>query len=78
MANPQKVKPYGPSGDISNSLDFEKNIELLGRPHRPDFLLDMIEDEIVEHIPHIHTKIDNQTLKRNNSYFSKTVSKNRR
>ena len=23
----------------------------------------MIEDEIVEHIPHIHTKIDNQTLR---------------
>ena len=66
LANPQKVKPYGPSVDISHSpqsLDIEKNIELLGRPNRPDFLLDMIEDEIVEHIPHIHTKIDNQTLR---------------
>ena len=66
LANPQKVKPYGPTVDIKNSpqsLDIEKNIELLGRQNRPDLLIDMIEDDIVDHIPHIHTKIDNQTLR---------------
>ena len=66
LANPQKVKPYGPSVDISHSpqsLDIEKNIELLGRPNRPDFLLDMIEDEIVNTYHIFIQKIDNQTLR---------------
>lgn len=66
LVNPQKVKPYGNPKDISlspQSLDVDKNIELLGRPSRPDLLIDMIEDNIVEHIPHIHTKIDNQILR---------------
>ena len=66
LANPQKVKTYDPTVDFTKSpqsLDIEKNIELLGREMKPDLIIDMIEDDIVDYIPHIHTKIDNQTLR---------------
>ena len=66
LANPQKVKTYGPTVDFiksPQSLDLEKNIELLGREMKPDLIIDMIEDEIVDQIPSIHTKIDNQILR---------------
>lgn len=66
LANPQKVKTYGPTMDVTKSpqsVDIEKNIELLGREMKPDLIIDMIEDDIVDYIPHIHTKIDNQTLR---------------
>ena len=66
LANPQKVKPYRNPKDIAmlpDNVDIDKNIELLGKESRPDLLIDIIEDDIVEHIPHIHTKIDNQTLR---------------
>ena len=66
LANPQKVKVYEPNIDVKKSpqsLDIEKNIELLGREIKPDLIIDMIEDEIVDYIPSIHTKIDNQILR---------------
>jgi hypothetical protein len=60
LVNPNKMKPYQKKTDIGLP---EKNIELLGREQKPDLLLDMIEDDIVEKIPEIHTKIDNFMLR---------------
>ena len=59
LVNPQKVKPYVKTKDIGK----KKNIELLGREEKPDLVIDMIEDDIVENFPQIHTKIDNCTLR---------------
>lgn len=60
LVNPHKIKPYVKKQDIGVT---QQNIELLGKEERPDLLIDMIEDDIVEHIPSIHTKIDNHTLR---------------
>tara|TARA_Y100000590_G_scaffold443537_1_gene573117 strand:+ start:1032 stop:1409 length:378 start_codon:yes stop_codon:yes gene_type:complete len=60
LMNPQKMKPYVKKETLGLA---QKNIELLGKESRPDLLIDMIEDDIVEHIPSIHTKIDNHTLR---------------
>ena len=60
LMNPHKMKPYVKKESIGIA---QKNIELLGKEERPDLLIDMIEDDIVEHIPSIHTKIDNHTLR---------------
>lgn len=60
LVNPQKVKPYVKTKDIGKK---QQNIELLGREEKPDLVIDMIEDDIVEHFPQIHTKIDNSILR---------------
>lgn len=60
LMNPQKMKPYVKKETLGLA---QKNIELLGKESRPDLLIDIIEDDIVEHIPSIHTKIDNHTLR---------------
>ena len=50
LVNPQKVKPYVKTKDIGKK---QQNIELLGKQQKPDLVIDMIEDDIVEQFPNM-------------------------